>query len=470
MVLHAALLLAALAVDDPLPEADPAITRAALEHHLAFLASDELLGRAAATPESARTSAYLAKALARAKVRPAGGDGYFQPVPLVVTEYSGTPEFVLGEGEDAERLTEYGTTFSLRAFGDPKDTPTLSTLVVREYEDLPAEPDAGVALVMQSSRLRSTKWLEKRGHEGGAGWGLVVRAMPDREGGRPAGKPSSSLTTPERADADLPEQVTVYGDVARRLWDGEVTSVSLVTHGVRRRVDERNVVGLVRGVGTEERPELADEVIVLSAHFDHVGVMPGEPGQDLIRNGADDDASGTAVLLELAEAFAAGPAPARTVLFLFCAAEERGMLGTYYWADHPTVPLEQVVCNLNFEMLGMEDSIMGGPGRPWLTGFERSNLGPAFNEHGVPVGEDRRPEQNFFSRSDNIVFVKKGIVGQTLSTGGDNPNYHQVTDEADTLDYDHMKTCADLALAAARLLADGTIDPAWNEGEPKLGR
>ena len=146
------------------------------------------------------------------------------------------------------------------------------------------------------------------------------------------------------------------------------------------------------------------------------------------------------------------------------------MIGTYYWADRPTVPLENIVCNLNLEMLGMPDPIMGGPGRPWLTGFERSNLGPLFNEHGVLVGEDRRPEMSFFTRSDNIVFVKKGIVGQTLSTGGDNPNYHQVTDEADTMDYGHMETCARLALAAARLLADGTITPAWNEGEPKLGR
>ena len=476
MVLPVALLLSALAVEDPLPEPGPAITRAALEHHLRFLASDELLGRAAATPESARVSAYLARALERAGVEPGGEDGYFQPVPLVVTEYSATPEFILGEGEDAERLTEYGTSFSLRTYGDPKDTPVLRTLAVHEFEDLPAEPDAGVALIMQSSRMRSTKWLEKRGHDGGAGWGLVVRVFPDRESGRSTGIPSSSLTTPDRASEDLPEQVTVYGEVARRLWDGDVEHVSLVTHGERRRVDERNVVGLVRGAGAAQQPGLEKQVIVLSAHFDHVGVVPGakgeegEEGEDRIRNGADDDASGTAVLLELAEAFAAGPPPARTVLFLFCAAEERGMLGTYYWADRPTVPLADIVCNLNLEMLGMPDPIMDGPGKPWLTGFERSNLGPAFNEHGVEIGADRRPEQSFFTRSDNIVFVKKGIVGQTLSTGGANPNYHQVTDEADTLDYDHMKACADLALAAARLLADGSITPTWNEGEPKLGR
>lgn len=470
MLLPVALLLSSLPLDDPLPRADPAISQAALEHHVGFLASDELLGRAAATPESARASAYLASALEQAGVQPAGTEGFFQAVPLVVTEFEASPELILGEGAGARRLTDYGSSFSLRVYGDPRDTPTLKVLPVHEFEDLPAEPDPEVALVMQSSRLRSTRWLEKRGQDGGAGWGLIVRVMPDRESGRAAKKPTPSLTTPDRASEDLPEQVTVYGALAQELWDGEIEQLSLITHGERRAVDERNVVGLVRGAGTAQEPELAEEVIVLSAHFDHVGVGPAAEDGDSIRNGADDDASGTAVLLELAEAFAGGPAPARTVLFLFCAAEERGMLGTYYWADQPTVPLASIVCNLNLEMLGMPDPIMGGPGLPWLTGYERSNLGPAFNAAGVAIGADLRPEQNFFSRSDNIVFVKKGIVGQTLSTGGDNPNYHQVTDEADTLDYKHMKACADLALAAARLLADGSITPTWNEGEPKLGR
>ena len=112
----------------------------------------------------------------------------------------------------------------------------------------------------------------------------------------------------------------------------------------------------------------------------------------------------------------------------------------------------------------------GRPGEPRESGYERSNLGPEFQAHGVDIGADLRPEQSFFTRSDNIVFVKKGIVGHTLSTGGDNPNSHQVSDEADTLDFDHMQTCAQLALDALRLLADGVITPTWNEGEPNLGR
>lgn len=470
------LLLSALAAEDPLPEADPRVTRGALEHHVRFLASDELRGRAAATPESRRVSAYLARALERAGVTPAGAEGngaasYFQPVPLMVTSFERTPELVL----DGERVEEYGDRFAVRFRGDPADTGDLLVRVVREEGDVPEAADPGSALVMHASRLRSLGWLEDAGFEDGAGFGLILHARIDREEGRPAGVPRRRITTPDEAEPDLPERVSVYGELARTLWEGEVERVRLVSHGARRVVDERNVVGLVPGVGAPDRPELADEVVVLSAHFDHIGVLPegaesAGTGEDRIRNGADDDASGTAVLLELAEALAAGDPPARTVLLLFCAAEERGMLGTVHWVEHPTVPLERVVCNLNLEMLGMPDPIMGGPGRSWLTGFERSNLGPALREHGVDVGPDQRPEMRFFQRSDNFVFVKEGIVGQTLSSGGDNPNYHRVTDEADTLDFGHLRTCAEVALAATRLLADGTITPSWNEGEPDLSR
>ncbi len=472
-MLFLALSLAVLLQDapeqtDPLPRPDPAITRSALEHHLRFLASDELRGRKTATPESERVSGYLARALERAGVEPGGSEGYFQPFPLLVTHFSGAPQLRV----DGEPAGEYGPAFSMRVKGDPRSTGPLAVRVVRTLEDLPEEADRGVALVMASSRFRSFKYLEERGQDGGRGWGLIVRVMPEREAGRALGIPADGLVTPERAGEDLPEQVTVYGALARRLWEGEVGSIELVTHGERRQVLERNVVGLVRGAGTEEHPELAEEVVVVSAHFDHLGVRQegGGPDEDRIYNGADDDASGTAVLLELAEGMAAGPPPARTVLFLFCSAEEIGMLGTFYWADHPTLPLEHVICNLNLEMLGMPDPIMDGPGQAWLTGYERSDLGPALAEHGVVLGADRRPEQRFFLRSDNIVFVQKGIVGQTISTGGANPNYHQVSDEVDTLDFDHMQACAEAAYAALRLLADGTITPHWNPGEPNLRR
>ncbi len=128
------------------------------------------------------------------------------------------------------------------------------------------------------------------------------------------------------------------------------------------------------------------------------------------------------------------------------------------------------MCNLNFEMLGRPDELVGGAGKLWLSGFERSSLGPAFAERGIDVVADQRLDQNFFARSDNIVFVREGIVGQTLSTYNMHKDYHQPTDDWDTLDYAHMEACAKAGFAAAGMLADGSVSPTWNEGEPRLGR
>jgi len=461
------------ASEDPLPPADPELQRAALEHHVRFLAADELRGRALATPESRRVAEYLARALQRAGVAPGGAQqSFFQPVPLLVTEFEDAPRLrLVAPGGEAREL-EYGREFSVDVQGDPLGTGRLAAFPVRAAEDLPAAADPHLALVVDSSRVKGLGLLEKLGHEGGRGFGLVLRARPEREG-KSLGLPRRVVERAWLAEADGPEIVTVQGVAASELWEGRVDSVELELRARRAPWEERNVVGLVRGVGRPDAPGLADEYVVLSAHFDHIGLAPGaEPGgaQDVIRNGADDDASGCAVLLELAEAFAAGPPPARGVVFLFCAAEEVGMWGTDYWVEHPTVPLAEVVANLNLEMLGLPDELAGGPGRPWLTGYERTDLGEALLREGIELVPDPRPEQRYFQRSDNIVFVAKGVVGQTLSTGGDNPNYHKVTDEAGTLDFDHMERCARLAYRAARALADGTLTPSWRAGEPDLAR
>ncbi len=110
---------------------------------------------------------------------------------------------------------------------------------------------------------------------------------------------------------------------------------------------------------------------------------------------------------------------------------------------------ENIVCNLNFEMLGRPDPEAGGPGKMWLTGFERSSLGPAFLEAQIDLVADPRLEQNFFERSDNIVFVKQGVVGQTLSSYNMHRDYHGVDDEADRIDFAHLDACAEAGFLAA---------------------
>ena len=139
-----------------------------------------------------------------------------------------------------------------------------------------------------------------------------------------------------------------------------------------------NVIGLVRG----SDPVLSKEAIVVGAHYDHLGI--GRPvNGDSVYNGADDDASGVAAVLTAAHDLAAGPKPRRTVIFLLPTGEEQGVLGTQYYLEHAAWPLERTVADLEVEMIGRPDSLAGGPGRLWLTGYERTNLGPELARRGA---------------------------------------------------------------------------------------
>jgi Zn-dependent M28 family amino/carboxypeptidase len=227
------------------------------------------------------------------------------------------------------------------------------------------------------------------------------------------------------------------------------------------------VVARIPGVGTSAAPELAQEVVLLSAHYDHLGVRksPKKERPDDICNGADDDASGCAALLELAQAVARGPKPARTLVILFTTAEESGGFGSRRYIAAPAAPLARTVANLNLEMLGRPDELAGGAGKLWLTGFQRSNLGAELAAKGLAIVADPRPQENFFTRSDNYAFALEGVVAQTLSSFALHPEYHTPRDEADTLDYAHLEAAAKVALEAARLLADGSLRPAWHDGK-----
>jgi hypothetical protein len=119
--------------------------------------------------------------------------------------------------------------------------------------------------------------------------------------------------------------------------------------------------------------------------------------------------------------------------------------------------------NLEIEMIGRPDSLAGGPGRAWLTGFERSTMGAMFAKAGLAVVADKRPDQQFFQRSDNIAFARMGIPAHTLSSFNMHTDYHQVTDEVSAVDFAHMAGVINTAVKAVRLLANGPA-PAWNPG------
>ncbi|HJP00656.1 MAG TPA: M28 family peptidase [Planctomycetota bacterium] len=436
------------------------IERVAIEAHVRFLASDSMRGRETGSEELNRAARYLADVLRRAGVEPAGdGDGFLQAVPLVREVREAPPEMTLVDAGGDEAPIEYGADFTMLG-GAAAATARLGLVVVRGEDDIPAEPDAQTALYVATRYARGLEWLESAGHESGDGFGALVFPGSSRPGRSRFRLGVGRLRLGSESEASAPPRVRVNGELRGRFESGDVEALTLRPNVRLESVETYNVIGRVAGEG--------QDVIVFSAHYDHIGAGEPDPKdeeRDLIRNGADDDASGTACVLELARAFARGPRPAHTLLFLLATGEEKGLLGTHHYLDHPPVPLERTLCNLNFEMIGRPDPQAGGAGRMWLTGHERTNLQAAFEAAGIPIGPDVRPEQNFFQRSDNFAFALRGIVAQTLSTYNLHTDYHQVTDEADTLDFVHMETCVRAAYAASRLLADGEVVPAWNEGK-----
>ena len=218
-----------------------------------------------------------------------------------------------------------------------------------------------------------------------------------------------------------------------------------------------NAIGQLTG----KTPAASSDVILLTAHLDHLGVRG--TGLDTIFNGADDDASGTTAVLELAEALARGPRPKRTVIFAWFGSEEAGGYGARDFLDHPPVPLERVAANLEFEMIGRPDPKVP-PHTLWLTGYERTNLGSELAKHGARIVADPHPEQNFFSRSDNIQLARRGVVAQTVSSFGLHADYHKPSDEISTIDFAHMAEAIRSMLAPVRWLANSKFTPEWLPG------
>ena len=226
----------------------------------------------------------------------------------------------------------------------------------------------------------------------------------------------------------------------------------------RQQWNTRNVIGILRG----SDDKLKDEAVLLTAHMDHLGMRAGMAG-DNIFNGADDDASGCVAVLQLARALAEKH-PRRTVLFVFFGSEETGGQGDQYFLEHPPVPLKKIVANLEFEMIGRPDPAVK-PDELWLTGFDRSNLGPELAKHGARLVADPHPKENFFQRSDNYALAKQGVVAQTVSSYGLHTDYHRPSDDVAHLDFTHMEQAIRSMVGPLEWLANSDFKPAWVEGK-----
>ncbi|HET6637454.1 MAG TPA: M20/M25/M40 family metallo-hydrolase [Gemmatimonadota bacterium] len=222
-----------------------------------------------------------------------------------------------------------------------------------------------------------------------------------------------------------------------------------------------NVVAVLRGGD----PELSDTYVIFSAHMDHVGIGTANAAGDSIYNGADDDASGTAALVEMAEAFSTlAEPPRRSLVFLNVSGEEKGLLGSRWFTEHPTIPVDRIVADVNMDMIARNapDSIV-------VIGQQYSSLGPLVQgvaaEHpelGLTVSEDLWPEERFFFRSDHFNFARLEIPALFFFAGV-HEDYHQPSDELAKLDLDKAARVARLAFWTAYAIADSPAAPTWTE-------
>ncbi|HSJ33218.1 MAG TPA: M20/M25/M40 family metallo-hydrolase [Longimicrobiales bacterium] len=448
------------------PTAAGSIQADQIRAHLSFLADDALEGRAPGRRGARIAARYIVSQLVRAGIEPAAG-GYYQTVPLlgwtadarrVSVQYAagdstGALAFPddavvwLDSGADSARASAnvvfagYGVHAPEYDWDDYKDVDVRGRIVLVLSGDPPAPP--GEPLIFDGGAMtyygRYTYKIEQARSRGaaaiiivhttdGAGyaWPVVQSSWLGEQLALPQDSAAAASVLQIQAwvtfgaarrmlgavGLDLDE---LYVRAARRDFQPISTgiTVQLRAGGRARRFESSNVVGIVQG----RHPTRRGEAVIFTAHYDHLGIGPPVDG-DSIYNGAYDNASGVALLLEVAEAFARQrPRPERSVLFLFSTAEEAGMLGAAWYVRQPLIPLRRTVAALNIDganLWGETDDVSA-------VGLERSTLGAVFEQQaafmGLRVEAERAPDKGFFFRSDHFPFARAGVPALYLDHG-----------------------------------------------------
>ncbi len=513
----------------PPTPAESEITVDSLTTHIKVLASDEFEGRAPATPGGVKTAEYLAKQLTALGIEPGAPDGsYFQQVPIVesVTErnfvlsvpgntYRYYTDVIVNSGVEKPRVqvqgevvfVGYGINAPELKWNDYEGVNVRGKWVMIMVNDPPAPTDeptlfGGTALTYYG---RWTYKYEEAARQGAAGallihtdesatypWQVVQSSWSGTQYSLPPqpGEPAlaikgwitdtSAKDLARRGGRDLD---TMRAAASKRGFKA-VTLTTKAAATLNQRSSRKtapNVIGVLKGTSPAE-------AVIYSAHWDHFGTrapLPTDtPGTDRIYNGAYDNASGCAGLLEIAKAFVKSPQkPARSIYFAFVTAEESGLLGSGFFAANPPIPMDKVAANINVDGVNYL-----GPTKDMIQlGSDRSNLGPLveaiLKERGRMLGGDTHPERGYFFRSDHFPFAKAGVPALSLSepkqfTGPNatallkkqeeynGKDYHQPTDQYDS-SWDFSGGVDDLKVLAQLgwRIATQPAMPKYNDGD-----
>lgn len=464
------------------------ITKADMEAHLRFLASDALQGRRTGEMGNDIAAAYIASLYATHGLKQVeGAEGYYQPVPFEAI----TPPSMATIVIDDETYTQGDNLLMMT--GNLELTKTKAVFAnygwvdeetgANDYDKLdvegklvfvlPGTPEGQDPLTVFNSMSKKRKLAKEKGAVGLIE--LYRLQFPWQFFLSYFGKESLNLADKMETTKSNPN--FVYGwikeenkETFNAMKDSKKTKVELSSEGFSRRaVNSNNVIGLLEGTD----PELKDEYLLITAHFDHVGTgknggSPYTP-EDSIFNGARDNAMGTTALLGALQALSEAP-PKRSVIFLAVTGEEIGLLGSQYYAENPLLPMEQVIFNLNTDGAGYND-----PSYVSIVGFGRTGtdglVEAASNIFGLDVFPNPAPEQNLFDRSDNVSFAKLGVPALCFSPGLTefdeeiSTYYHQAADNPDSIDFDYLQKFCQALARTARLIADDEDRPFWVEGD-----
>jgi len=421
------------------------ISADSLRGNLSFLSSDLLEGRATPSRGLDIAAEFIAAQFRRAGLEPAGDDQYFQTATLTVREQNpaGFEMTVTAGGRTVHVAPEETSILA--------DKPLhLDRVPIMAADgDLSAERASGKVIVWTGRGRRPNLPSSAA---------LVLFAS---ESARPM------VFDPEAPGRRFSLNTLASPEAVELIKDSPDARVTLhVEPATERPAKVHNVAGLLRG----SDPVLRDTYVMLTAHYDHVGMRV--TGQDRIFNGANDDGSGTVSVIEIASALAGlNPHPKRSILFVTFFGEELGLVGSRYYGRHPLEPLAKTIADLNLEQVGRTDDTEGPQvGTATLTGFDFSDLTKVLIEAGelagIKVYKNEKASAPYFARSDNQAMADVGVPAHTLCVAFDYPDYHGVGDEWPKVDYVNMAKVDRMVALGLLHLASDAPPPKWNESNP----
>ena len=435
-----------------------------------YLASDALMGRDPIRPEMKLAYTFIAQELEKAGAKPLpGANGFFQDIPFNLSSPPTKGSVQMGDfsfSQGQNLLVLEGNSFSGTYEVVEVGFGSVEEFAGKDLKGKIAISNVGAPNKFSPNQLFAEgRAKAKRAKEAGA-VALIERfnvpSVPWQLVSGFLNRPQMGLDQGEASN--LP--YLWVEDLKNQLTGTNLGNATLAIEGkVNRKIDGKNVLAMIEGTDSQ----LKNEFILLSAHYDHVGVGTPDAEGDSIFNGARDNAVGTVAVLNAARYFAKNP-PKRSILFALWTAEEKGLLGSAYFANNPLLPLNQIVYNLNIDNGGYNDTSL-----ITVIGLGRTTadflINEAVAEFGLTAKADPSPEQGLYDRSDNVNFARKGIPAPSFTLGFTafddeiNKYYHKAADEVESFDLNYAQLYWKSYILSAQKIANWSQKPQWTAGD-----